>query len=442
MNIEELKLDFDDVLIRPKRSKVPTRSQIELERTYTFKNSKKEWTGIPIISANMDTTGTFAMAQELAQHKMLTALHKHYSVEELVDFFADNQEIWDNVFYTIGIGDDNLKKLKEVALALYVKMNDVDTNVLMWRTKGYKEIRKIFPSMLCVDVANGYTEYFLEQVEKIRKAFPYSTIMAGNVVTYEMAEQLILSGVDIVKVGIGSGSVCTTRLKTGVGYPQLSAVLETKNAAHGLDGHVCSDGGCNVTGDVCKAFGAGADFVMLGGFFAGTSECEGEWEYEEMPPEDQKRHDHYSSIYNYVREEMRTRIVENENIPITISSYEQLNSGEGQMFHSWDDALRYAKMELEKSAKDAGKKFLKFYGMSSKDAQEKYHDGVKKYRTSEGKTVSIPYKGKADDVVQDILGGLRSACTYVGASKLKYFNKCCEFIRVSRTHNTVYGNGT
>jgi IMP dehydrogenase/GMP reductase len=217
MHTEELKLDFDDVLIRPKRSKVPSRSHIELERTYTFKNSGKEWTGLPIIAANMDTTGTFAMAQALAEYKMLTALHKHYSIEELTDFFADNQNIWDNVFYTVGIGDDDFEKLKEVAVALYVKINDFDTSNQppMWRTRCYKEMKKTFPRMLCIDVANGYTEYFLERVEKIRKEFPNSTIMAGNVVTYEMAEQLILSGVDIVKCGIGSGSVCTTRIKTG-----------------------------------------------------------------------------------------------------------------------------------------------------------------------------------------------------------------------------------
>ena len=115
-----------------------------------------------------------------------------------------------------------------------------------------------------------------ECVAQVRAEFPNHTILAGNVVTGEMVEELILSGADIIKVGIGPGSVCTTRKKTGVGYPQLSAVLECADAAHGLGGHIISDGGCTCPGDVAKAFGAGADFVMMGGMLAGHDQSGGE----------------------------------------------------------------------------------------------------------------------------------------------------------------------
>jgi len=194
---------------------------------------------------------------------------------------------------------------------------------------------------------------------------------------------LIFNGVDIVKIGIGPGSVCITRKIAGVGYPQLSAIIECADAAHGLGGHVCADGGCQMPGDIAKAFGAGADFVMLGGMFSGCDECEGDWEY------------------NYELEEVKQ-----------------------------DDSEWVRKEKIA----------LKFYGMSSKDAMEKYSGGVANYRAPEGKMVSVPYKGKVETVVQEILGGLRSACTYVGALKLKDLSKCTTFVKVNRTHNTHFGN--
>ncbi len=346
MRIEtELKLGFKDVMIRPKRSTLKSRSQVSLERNFTFRNSQKKWTGVPIIAANMDTVGTFEMAEALSKEKIITAIHKHYTVEEWSQFLENQPDsIYDYITLSTGIGTDDEGKIQQIVDA-HPKIN-----------------------FLCIDVANGYSEHFVEFVRKMRQSFPDKTIIAGNVVTGEMVEELILSGADIVKVGIGPGSVCTTRIKTGVGYPQLSAIIECADAAHGLGGHIISDGGCKIPGDVAKAFGGGADFVMLGGMFAGHDESGGE-------------------------------IVE-EN----------------------------------------GKKFRLFYGMSSQTAMDKHSGGVAEYRSSEGKTVKVSYKGAVSETVKDILGGVRSTCTYVGASTLRELSKRTTFIRVLEQENQVFGN--
>jgi len=247
-----IKLGFGDVLIRPKRSTLSSRKDVSLEKTYTFRNSKQKWTGVPIIAANMDTTGTFGMARAFKEHGAVVAIHKHYSVEEWVAFSNESPECLPFVAASSGTSDRDFEKL----------------TVICGKIPGIR--------IICLDIANGYSEHFVKYVEKVRAHFPDHTIFAGNVVTGEMTEQLILSGADCVKVGIGPGSVCTTRKKTGVGYPQLSAVLECADAAHGLGGHIISDGGCTMPGDFSKAFGAGADFVMAGGMFAGTDESAGD----------------------------------------------------------------------------------------------------------------------------------------------------------------------
>tara|TARA_R110001592_G_scaffold27763_12_gene102698 strand:- start:1140 stop:2186 length:1047 start_codon:yes stop_codon:yes gene_type:complete len=346
MRIEEdTKLDFKDVLIRPKRSTLRSRKDVDITREYTFKWSGRAYHGVPIIAANMDGVGTMAMANAFVEQDtgMSVALHKHYDLESLNTFFETHgpQRVW----YSIGMVKDDQEKLEA-----FVKKH---------------------PGMLtklCVDVANGYSEHFLDFVKRIREMMPDVTIMAGNVVTGEMVEELILSGVDVVKVGIGPGSVCTTRNMTGVGYPQLSAIIECADAAHGLSGLICADGGCTVPGDIAKAFGAGADFVMLGGMLAGHDQSE-------------------------------QTLVEED-----------------------------------------GKKYLAFYGMSSSTAMKKHKGGVAEYRASEGKTVKIPYRGDVSATLQDILGGVRSACTYVGATKLKELSKRTTFIRVSQQINNVFGN--
>ena len=346
MRIEyEIKLGFKDVMIRPKRSTLKSRSQVSLERNFTFVNSKKKWSGVPIIAANMDTVGTFEMAEALAKEKIITAIHKHYTPEEWTAFLKNQPDsIYEYIALSTGTGKTDEEKIKQI-------MDE------------HPQIE-----FLCIDVANGYSEHFVDFVKRARAQFPTKTIIAGNVVTGEMVEELILAGADVIKVGIGPGSVCTTRIKTGVGYPQLSAIIECADAAHGLRGHIISDGGCKIPGDVAKAFGGGADFVMLGGMFAGHDESGGE-------------------------------IIE-EN----------------------------------------GKKFRLFYGMSSQTAMDKHSGGVAEYRASEGKTVKVPYKGPVAETVKDILGGVRSTCTYVGASELRELSKRTTFIRVAEQHNEVFGN--
>jgi len=251
MRIEnEVKLDFKDVLFRPKRSTLRSRSDVDVQREMTFKWSKKTFKGMPIIAANMDGVGTFQMAKSFIENKhgLSVALHKHYPLEDMQKFYTENG--CDSVWYSIG-----MVKADEEKLDAFIKA-------------GGK------PDKVCIDVANGYSEHFVDFVKRMREKMPDTTIMAGNVVTGEMVEELILGGVDVVKVGIGPGSVCTTRKMTGVGYPQLSATIECADAAHGLGGLICADGGCTVPGDIAKAFGAGADFVMLGGMLAGHDESE------------------------------------------------------------------------------------------------------------------------------------------------------------------------
>ena len=342
--INDIKLDFKDVLITPKRSTLKSRSEVSIEREYKFVNSKQNWKGTPIVVANMDTTGTFEMAKGLFIYKVITCIHKHYSVEEWKNFLINlNDNDFDYFAVSIGITDSDLKKLDDI-----IKLND-----------------KI--KFICLDVANGYTEIFTNTVSKVREKYPYKTIIAGNITTSEMAEQLILSGADIVKAGIGGGSVCTTRIKTGVGYPQLSCVIECADAVHGLKGTLMSDGGCTCSGDVSKAFGAGADFVMLGGMMAGHDECSGE-------------------------------IVEKNGV-----------------------------------------KYKEFYGMSSKKAMIKHTGKMASYKASEGKHVTIKYRGPISNTIEDILGGIRSTCTYVGADQLKHLSKKTTFIRVSQQSNEIFG---
>ena len=345
MRIEdEIKLDFRDVLIRPKRSTLASRKAVDLNRTYKFKHSGTEWTGVPVIAANMDGVGTLAMAEALYEHRMFTCLTKSHSEDQFEDIVAN---IGGNYFaVSSGTSDRDFQRLTRII-------------------NSYPEIH-----FICIDVANGYSEHFGDFVAKVRAAWPHATIIAGNVVTADMTQELILRGADIVKVGIGPGSVCTTRIQTGVGYPQLSAIIECADAAHGLGGHIIADGGCTCPGDVAKAFGAGADFVMLGGMLAGHDEGGGEiWEdFATLPP----------------------------------------------------------------------KKVVHFYGMSSDTAMQKHHGGVAEYRSSEGRTVDVPYKGPVKATVLDLLGGIRSTCTYVGASELKHLSKCTTFIRVNRQVNDVF----
>jgi GMP reductase len=357
---QEIRLDYKDVLIRPKRSTLQSRSQVRLDRKFKFRNSKAEYEGVPIIASNMDGVGTFEMANKLAEGDIFTCLVKTYSAEQLVEYFnIDIPERTANVAMSIGTSDADFLKLVNV------------------QGRAGDNLKYV-----CMDIANGYSDHFAARVRKVRDQFPKLVIIAGNVVTGEMTEELILAGADIVKVGIGPGSVCTTRIQTGVGYPQLSAVIECADAAHGLGGHIIADGGCTCPGDVAKAFAGGADFVMLGGMLAGHDEGGGE-----------------VITKRYITDEF-----ENESRVIK------------------------------------EKKFVQFYGMSSEAANTKHFGGLKDYRSAEGREVLVPYRGEVAYTIQDLLGGLRSTCTYAGAIKLKQLSKCTTFIRCTQQFNSVYTN--
>ena len=388
MRIEsEIKLDYNDVLLRPKRSTLESRNDVDLMREFTFPNAGGEgsdpkgysWKGVPIVASNMDTVGTFEMAKKLAQYHMLTCISKHNDIgrwrHKLNGYgvfqtqkqkeansgkgawkYERGSDCWQNRIYdhicpSIGIKYDPHKQ------------DDIDylTN-LQWYFYHNR--------FVCIDAANGYTARFCDFIKRVREEHPALIIIAGNVVTGEMTEQLILNGADIVKVGIGSGSVCTTRIQTGVGYPQFSAVVECADAAHGVGGYIMADGGCTCAGDVAKAFGGGADFVMLGGMLAGHTECEGQ------------------------EEEI--------------------------------DSVKYKT----------------FYGMSSDTAMKKHNGGVASYRSSEGKTVRVRHRGLVKNTLESILGGLRSTCTYIGARTIKQMPKCATFIRVTQQSNEVFGKNT
>lgn len=334
--VDDIKLDFKDVLFVPKRSTLKSRNDVDLNRNYVFKHSGATFSGVPIMAANMDGVGTVAMAEALRSFPLFTCLVKSYNIDDWNTFYRDLDVNYSAI--STGISDNDWERLQQL---LFV----------------FTDIKYI-----CVDVANGYSEYFGDFVAKVRNKYPNHTIIAGNVVTADMTQELILRGADIVKVGIGPGSVCTTRRQTGVGYPQLSAIIECSDAAHGLGGHIIADGGCTCPGDVAKAFGAGADFVMLGGMLAGHDE------------------------------------------------------GGGHV--------------------EDGK--VTFYGMSSDTAMDKHHGGVAEYRSSEGKTVTVPYRGPVESTVRDILGGLRSTCTYVGAPTLRQLSKCTTFVRVTQQLNNIF----
>lgn len=373
MRIEnEVLLDYSDVLIRPKRSTLSSRKEVDLRRRFEFNgHNKKIWRGYhgtPIMASNMDGVGTIEMAEALQAQGIFTCLVKTYSAEELIKFF-DTEERHKHVAMSIGTGDKDLEKFKTV----YASVGNNLTYV-------------------CIDVANGYSERFVNFVADFRILHPNVVIIAGNVVTADQTQELILNGADIVKVGIGPGSVCTTRIQTGVGYPQLSAVIECADAAHGLGGHIIADGGCVSAGDVAKAFAAGADFVMLGGMLAGHDEGGGE----------------------------------------VITKYYQTN----ELVYEIGSHLTNQVRKVET------KQFVKFYGMSSDAANTKHFGGLKDYRSSEGREVLVPYRGAVANTIQNILGGIRSTCTYVGATELKQLTKCATFVRVNNQFNAVYAATT
>ena len=340
---EDIKLNFDDVLMEPKRSTLSSRRDVDMTRKFTFRNSGKVMNFTPIFASNMDGVGTFSMAKVLQKHQMMTVVTKSTTLEQ-----------WKEA---VGTG----LRLQSVSVC-------TGTNKI-WDPEAadYKSMQAVLSSfpdvkMITVDVANAYHQNFVDFIKMVRDDYPEKVIVAGNVVTPEMVEELIINGADMVKIGIGPGSVCTTRTMTGIGVPQFSAILECADAANGVDGHIMADGGCVWPGDIAKAFGGGAHAVMIGGMLAGHDESE-------QPVVDGK---------------------------------------------------------------------VEFYGMSSDRAREKHGKRKDGYRGNEGRWISLPYRGAVEPTVEDILGGVRSAATYIGARRLKDMPKCATFVRVENNINRVY----
>ena len=369
--IEEVQLDYCDVMIKPKRSTLNSRSEPNVYRDYKFRWTNRIINGNGLMVANMATTGTFEMAKVMQKNKMFCCLQKHYTYEELKTFLEDNfnnPESCNNDYIFISTG---------------IKTGD------------YENICKVIDlglcKNLCIDVANGYIPNLLLFVKKIRENYPSLVIMVGNVVTGDMVQDLILTGADIVKCGIGQGANCTTRKETGCGRPQFSTVLECAEAAHAIDGMICADGGITCTGDICKAYGAGADFVMVGSLVAGTDEADGEIINKCY------RTDEYSIVEE---PDFMNNIISKPNLP------------------------QYKMLQYKLA-----------YGMSSKFAQDKHWNGMNKYRTSEGIVTLKPYSGSVQDIIDNYLGGLRSCMTYISAKRLKDIPKCCTFYKTNRILN-------
>ena len=339
----DAKLNFEDVLLQPKRSTLSSRKDVDMTRNFTFRNSGKQMNFLPIFASNMDGVGTFSMAKVLQEYKMMTVITKTTGIDE-----------WRKA---VGGG----VRLQSVSVCTGTNVM-WDKDAQDWKTM--QDVLKSFPDikMITVDVANAYHQNMVDFIKKVRDEYPTKIIVAGNVVTPEMTEELIINGADVVKIGIGPGSVCTTRTMTGVGVPQFSAILDCADAANGVDGHIMADGGCVHPGDIAKAFGGGAHMVMIGGMLAGHDESEQD-------------------------------VVDGK---------------------------------------------VEFYGMSSDRAREKHGKRKDGYRGNEGRLISLPYRGPVQPTVEDILGGVRSACTYIGARRLKDMPKCASFVTTNNVINRVY----
>jgi len=340
---EDIKLNFDDVLMEPKRSTLSSRRDVDMTRKFTFRNSGKVMNFTPIFASNMDGVGTFSMAKVLQKHQMMTVITKSTTVEQWREAVGTGLRL-QSVSVCTGTN-----KIWDPEAADYKNMQDVLSN--------FPDVK-----MITIDVANAYHQNFVDFIKQVRNEYPEKVIVAGNVVTPEMVEELIINGADMVKIGIGPGSVCTTRTMTGIGVPQFSAIVECADAANGVDGHIMADGGCVWPGDIAKAFGGGAHAVMIGGMLAGHDESE-------QPVVDGK---------------------------------------------------------------------VEFYGMSSDRAREKHGKRKDGYRGNEGRWISLPHRGPVEPTVEDILGGVRSSATYIGARRLKDMPKCATFVRVENNINRVY----
>lgn len=402
----EVELDFDDVLIQPNRSKIVSRSDVSPEREFYFYHSPRRWVGIPIICSNMASIAGFDMATKLAKNKMITCLHKYIEPKDFLTLKEEERELtygecWDYIWPSIGFSESEKRRLKAI--------NEVC---------GYT-------NNVCIDVPSGYMEEFVTYCKEIRTEHPQSIIMAGNIVSGDMAKELIIhGGVDIVKVGIGPGANCSTRAVTGVGRSQLAATMDVSHNVHGLEsspkhlGLMCTDGGLRTSGDICKAFVSGADFVMLGQLFSGVDECCGEWEYSQS----EKLYDSWDSVI--LTDEQKNN-----------ESFRQALAKAGYIVH---DSLYNANTTVSFPKIGPKKKALLHYGMSTHLAQEIHATGKKDYRASEGVVTKVQYKGPVQNVINEILGGIRGCGSMIGCKTLKSFSRSGRFTRVNKIHQN-YG---
>lgn len=382
MRFEGEALDFSDVLMVPQPSELTSRRQVDIARTFKFKRrpGNIEYTGIPVVASNMDSIASFAMSEALNHFQMQCCLHKFHNTEENFENLANHLKTVDGSVMTIGISN--------VDYEYFTRMFDTYRSDVEWRTKG--------PFWVCIDVANGYTRSFREYISKVRENREEDLIIiAGNVVTKEMTINLIEAGADIVKVGIGPGAACITRKITGVGVPQFTAVEQCADGAHGAGGMIISDGGCKVVGDICKAIAVGADFVMLGGMLSGYEEC--------LDPK------------------FGISLVEKQRVEWV-----------AKLYSNYPDGTPEPRPEIFTD------KFVQFRGMSSREAMEEHYGEMASYRASEGKQVLVPYKGTVQDKLKEICGGLRSACTYLGARELKEVHRRATFVTVRRQLNNMF----
>ena len=369
--LSETYLDYSDILIKPKMgNNLSSRKDVNLTREYVFKRGQIR-KGLGIFNANMATVGNFETAKKLLKAGMFATLHKFYTAEEMIDFMrrCQNEKTdYSNLFISIGIknGIRELDKLKEIE------------DGAMW-----------FKPNICIDAPNFYINKAFEVLKHCRELFPESVIMCGNIASSDICHKL-LDYADILKVGIGPGSVCRTRSVTGCGVPMVSCILDCADVVHSVGGMICADGGIVEVGDICKAFALNADFVMSGGMFAGTDEAEGE----------------------------------------VIEKCYKTNEYAIDMI---DGSKPIPDQPLYKI-----KKYKLYYGMSSTLANNKFAGGMSNYKASEGREAFIPYTGSLDKILQDIKGGIASACTYIGAANVKDMSKCATLIKVNHTINKIF----
>ena len=369
--LSETYLDYSDILIKPKMgNNLSSRKDVNLTREYVFKRGQIR-KGLGIFNANMATVGNFETAKKLLKAGMFATLHKFYTAEEMIDFMRQCQNEktdYSNLFISIGIknGIRELDKLKEIE------------DGAMW-----------FKPNICIDAPNFYINKAFEVLKHCRELFPESVIMCGNIASSDICHKL-LDYADILKVGIGPGSVCRTRSVTGCGVPMVSCILDCADVVHSVGGMICADGGIVEVGDICKAFALNADFVMSGGMFAGTDEAEGE---------------------------VIEKCYKTNEYAI--------------------DMIDGSKPIPDQPLYDI-KKYKLYYGMSSTLANNKFAGGMSNYKASEGREAFIPYTGSLDKILQDIKGGIASACTYIGAANVKDMSKCATLIKVNHTINKIF----